>query len=211
MAVKIRLARRGRKKLALYDVVVADVRAPRDGRYIEKLGTYNPNTNPATIDIDEDKALDWMLKGAQPTDTARAILSYRGILLKKHLQIGVQKGAITQEEADKRFEEWQKAKEGRISTKVDSITKKREADKQARLKAESKVKEARTEIILKKQKALEEKAVKAAREAAGDEEEEAVAEEAAEAPVEGKVEVKDEAEVKEEPKAEEAPAEEKPV
>ena len=101
MAVKIRLARRGRKKLALYDVVVADARSPRDGRYIEKLGIFNSNTDPVTVDINDDKALDWIMKGAQPTDSARTILSKRGIMLRKHLQIGVQKGAITQEEADK--------------------------------------------------------------------------------------------------------------
>mgnify|MGYP003573689184 CR=1 FL=1 len=100
MSVKIRLTRRGRKKKAMYDVIVADARSPRDGRLIEKLGTYNPLTNPATIAIDEDKALDWLLKGAQPTDTARRILSHRGLMLKKHLQIGVNKGAITQEQAE---------------------------------------------------------------------------------------------------------------
>ena len=106
MAVKIRLARRGRKALALYDVVVADARAPRDGRFIEKLGTYNPNTDPATITINEDRAFKWVMDGAQPTDTVRAMLSYRGIMLKKHLQIGVNKGAITQEDADKKFDAW---------------------------------------------------------------------------------------------------------
>ncbi len=93
MAVKIRLARRGRKKLALYDVVVADARAPRDGRFIEKLGTYNPLTNPATVEINDERAFHWIMNGAQPTDTVKSVLSYRGVLLKKHLQIGVLKGA----------------------------------------------------------------------------------------------------------------------
>jgi small subunit ribosomal protein S16 len=107
MAVKIRLARRGRKKLALYDIVVADARAPRDGRFIEKLGSYNPNTHPATIQIKEEVALQWLLKGAQPTHTAKTLLSSRGVLLRKHLQLGVAKGAITQEVADERLEAWQ--------------------------------------------------------------------------------------------------------
>src|SRR5690606_34911427 len=95
MEVKIRLARRGRKKLAIYDVVVADARAPRDGRFIEKIGIYTPNTDPASININNDRALKWLLNGAQPTDTVKAMLSYRGVLLRKHLQIGVLKGAVT--------------------------------------------------------------------------------------------------------------------
>ena len=113
MAVKIRLARRGRKKLAIFDIVVADARAPRDGRFIEKIGTYNPNTNPASINLNDDKALQWVLNGAQPTDTARAILSYKGVLLKKHLQVGVNKGAISQETADAKFSEWKNVKDSR--------------------------------------------------------------------------------------------------
>ena len=115
--VKIRLSRRGRKKRAMYDVVVADAKAPRDGRFIEKIGTYNPNTNPATILIDEDAALEWLLNGAQPTDTVRAMLSYKGVMFKKHLQIGVNKGAITQEDADKRFDEWKAGKDAQVSSK----------------------------------------------------------------------------------------------
>ena len=110
MAVKIRLARRGRKRLAIYDIIVADARAPRDGRFIEKLGNYNPNTQPATILLKEEKALQWLLKGAQPTNTARNILSSQGVLFRKHLQVGVNKGALTQEAADKQFEAWQQAK-----------------------------------------------------------------------------------------------------
>ena len=177
MAVKIRLTRRGRKKLAIYDVVVADARAPRDGRSIERLGQYNPNTNPATIDINEDKALDWVMKGAQPTDTVRAILSYRGVMFRKHLQVGVNKGAITQEEADRRFQEWSEQKEERVQGKKDSLAQKRADAQKARLEAESKVKEARTEERLKKQQDLEAQAVAAAKEAAGESDAEEEAEE----------------------------------
>jgi small subunit ribosomal protein S16 len=115
MAVKIRLARRGRKKLSLYDIVVADARAPRDGRFIEKLGNYNPNTHPATIVLNEASSLQWLRKGAQPTNTVRTILSSHGILLKKHLQLGVEKGAITQEKAGKKWEVWQQNKEKRLA------------------------------------------------------------------------------------------------
>ena len=108
--VKIRLARRGRKKLAMYDVVVADARSPRDGRFIEKIGTYNPLTVPATIELNDDKAFKWLMNGAQPSDTVKAVLSYRGIMLKKHLQIGVIKGALTQEQADTKLQDWVKSK-----------------------------------------------------------------------------------------------------
>lgn len=153
MPVKIRLARRGRKKLAMYDVVVADSRAPRDGRFIEKIGTYNPNTNPATIHLNEDKAFRWVMNGAQPTDTVRAMLSYRGILVKKHLQIGVVKGALTQEQADAKYEEWKKMKESKIGSKVESLAKKKAEETQARLAAEAKVKEARAEALRKKAEA----------------------------------------------------------
>ncbi len=147
MSVKIRLARRGRKKLALYDVVVADARTPRDGRFIEKIGTYNPNTNPATIVLNEEKALQWVMNGAQPTDTVKAMLSYRGILLKKHLQIGVLKGAITQEQADAKFNDWKQNKENKISDKVDTLAQKKADAAKARLDAEAKVKAARAEAI----------------------------------------------------------------
>ncbi len=150
MAVKIRLTRRGRKKLALYDVVVADARAPRDGRFIEKLGTYNPNTNPATIVLNEEKAFQWVMNGAQPTDTVRAMLSYRGVLYRKHLQIGVVKGAITQEQADAKFNDWKQGKENKIAGKVDTLAQKKADAAKARLAAEAKVKEARAEAINKK-------------------------------------------------------------
>lgn len=147
MSVKIRLARRGRKKLSLFDIVIADARAPRDGRFIQKIGTYNPNTNPASISLNQDQALDWILKGAQPTDTVRAILSYKGIMYKKHLQVGVIKGAITQEQADKKFEAWLKDKESKIEAKVKSINDKKASDRKAQLEVESKVSSSRAEGI----------------------------------------------------------------
>ncbi len=147
MAVKIRLARRGRKKKAIYDIVVADARAPRDGRFIEKLGSYNPGSNPAFVVLDAGKAVDWLLKGAQPTDTARSIMQHEGVMLKKHLQVGVIKGAITQEVADARFVEWQEGKAGRKATAADSLSQKLEAERAARLEAERKVNTARAEAI----------------------------------------------------------------
>jgi small subunit ribosomal protein S16 len=149
--VKIRLARRGRKKLAMFDVVVADARAPRDGRFIEKLGTYNPLTTPATINLNDQLAFEWLMKGAQPSDTVKQMLSYRGIMLRKHLQIGVIKGAITQEQADSKLAEWVKSKEAKIEAKRDKLTMSKQAQAKARKEAETKVKEARAEAIRKKQ------------------------------------------------------------
>lgn len=162
MAVKIRLARRGRKKLAMYDVVVADARAPRDGRFIEKIGTYNPLTNPATIDLLDDRAFHWVMNGAQPTDTVKAMLSYRGILFQKHLQIGVIKGALTQEVADQKLEEWKKAKEAQIQSKKDKLSDSKESKAKARKEAEIKIKEARAEAIAKKNIVVEEPVAEAA-------------------------------------------------
>ncbi len=150
MAVKIRLARRGRKKLALYDVVVADARSPRDGKFIEKIGTYNPATVPASIVLDDAKAFDWLMKGAQPSDTVRAMLSHRGVMLKRHLQIGVGKSAITQEQADAKLAEWVKVKETKIQSKVESLSSAKQSAAKARKEAETKVKEARAEAIRKK-------------------------------------------------------------
>ena len=132
MATKIRL-QRGRKSCPIYSIVVADVRAKRDGRFIEKLGTYNPNTNPATIDLNFDSALSWVMKGAQPTDTARAILSYRGVMMKKHLLEGVRKGALTEEQAEAKYEAWLSDKESKIGANVKAIAEKKAADKTARL------------------------------------------------------------------------------
>ena len=202
MAVKMRLARRGRKKKALYDVVIADVRAPRDGRFIEKIGTYNPNTDPASISIDEQKAFEWVMKGAQPTDTVRAMLSYRGIMYRKHLQIGVEKGALTQEEADKKLEAWLKDKESKIQGKVDKLTKDKEAKAKAKLEAEAKVKEARAEALKKKAQEAEAALVEEIKGGASEEDGD-VAEDVAEVE-------EAQAQEKQEEKAPEATAEEKP-
>ncbi|MBS1531728.1 MAG: 30S ribosomal protein S16 [Bacteroidetes bacterium] len=147
MATKIRLQRHGKKGRPFYYIVVADARAPRDGRFIERLGSYNPNTNPATIDINFDKALDWVNTGAQPTDTCRAILSYKGILYKKHLQGGVQKGALTEEQAEAKFNAWLEQKEGKISGKKVSVGKAKEDAKKAALAAEAKKKEDKAAAI----------------------------------------------------------------
>jgi small subunit ribosomal protein S16 len=159
--VKIRLARRGRKKLATYDVVVADARAPRDGRFIEKIGTYSPLTNPASIVLKDDRAFHWLMNGAQPSDTVKAMLSYRGIMMKKHLQIGVIKGAITQEQADSKLADWVKAKEAKIQAKRDTLAQSKQAQAKARREAETKVKEARAEAIRKKQQVAAEAAAAA--------------------------------------------------
>jgi len=135
------------KKQAIYDVVVADARAPRDGRFIEKLGTYNPNTNPASININNERALTWLLNGAQPTDTVKAMLSYRGVMLKKHLQIGVLKGAISQEQADAKFNAWVSEKDTKIEGKKDQLaTAKADARKSA-LAAETAKNQARIDAI----------------------------------------------------------------
>lgn len=150
MAVKIRLSRRGRKRLAIYDIVVADSRSPRDGRFIEKIGSYNPNTDPSTVVLKSDRAVDWLLKGAQPTDTTRSILSHEGVMLKKHLQVGVIKGAITQEQADAKFNDWKQAKEGQVASVAENKSQKKATDKQTRLEAEKKVNTARAEAIAKK-------------------------------------------------------------
>jgi small subunit ribosomal protein S16 len=160
--VKIRLARRGRKKLAMFDVVVADARAPRDGRFIEKIGTYNPLTNPASIVMNDDRAFYWLMNGAQPSDTVKAMLSFRGIMMKKHLQIGVIKGAITQEQADNKLADWLKSKEAKIQSKRDTLAQSKQAQAKARKEAESKVREARAEAIRKKQLVVETEAAPAA-------------------------------------------------
>ncbi|MFV0237362.1 MAG: 30S ribosomal protein S16 [Flavobacteriales bacterium] len=143
MPVKIRLQRHGKKGKPFYHIVVADSRAKRDGRFIEKLGTYNPNTNPATIELNVDGSVKWLNNGAQPTDTARAILSYKGVMLKKHLLGGVAKGAFDEAEAEKRFQTWLEQKEGKVQAKKDGLTKAQEDAKAARLAEEVKIKEAR--------------------------------------------------------------------
>jgi small subunit ribosomal protein S16 len=150
MAVKIRLQRHGKKDSAFFHVVVADGRAPRDGKFIEKLGIYNPNTNPATIDLNFDSTLNWLMKGAQPTDTCRAILSYKGVMMKKHLLEGVKKGALTEAQVEQKFNKWTQEKEGKIISKKDNLSsdsKKKAAEK---LKAETAVKEAKAAKVAAK-------------------------------------------------------------
>jgi small subunit ribosomal protein S16 len=150
MATKIRLQRFGKKGKPFYHVVVADARSPRDGKFIERLGSYDPNSNPATILIDFDKALDWVNKGAQPTDTCRSILSYKGVMYKKHLEGGIRKGALTQEQADAKFEEWLKGKESKIETKKTGLSTSKEEARKAALAAEAKKKEERAAAVLAK-------------------------------------------------------------
>jgi small subunit ribosomal protein S16 len=150
MPVKMRLARHGRKRYAYYHIVVADSRAPRDGRYIERIGSYNPNTNPATIDLEFDKAYDWLVKGAQPTDTVRAILSYKGVLYKKHIMDGVKKGAFDEAEAEKRLDKWMDEKDARIKSKIDSLANDFDSKTKKQLQAEMKVKEARANAVAAK-------------------------------------------------------------
>ena len=122
MPTKIRLQRHGKKAAAFFHIVVADGRAPRDGKFIEKIGTYNPNTNPATIDIDTDRAFEWIKTGAQPTDTCRAILSYKGIMMRYHLHRGVEKGALTQEQADAKLAKWMDEQTAKIAAKAAAAT-----------------------------------------------------------------------------------------
>jgi small subunit ribosomal protein S16 len=136
MSVKIRLQRHGKKGKPFYWVVAADARSKRDGKYLEKIGTYNPNTNPATIDLNLDSAVQWLHNGAQPTDTARAILSYKGALLKHHLDGGIRKGALTQEQADAKLAAWLEAKAGKVDAKKDGLSKAQEAAKAKAFKAE---------------------------------------------------------------------------
>ncbi len=181
MPVKMRLARHGRKRYAYYHIVVADSRSPRDGKFIERLGSYNPNTNPATINLDFDKALTWLKNGAQPTDTTRAILSYKGVMMKKHLLEGVKKGAFDEAEAEKRFNAWLTEKESKIQSKKDQLAGvKADADK-VRLEQEAKINEERAEALAKQKADLAAEAEAAAKAAAA----EAAGEEAPEAEVEG--------------------------
>ena len=202
MSVKIRLQRHGKKGKPFFHIVAADARSPRDGKYLEKIGTYNPNTNPATIVLDTDKAVTWLNNGAQPTDTARAILSYKGVLYKTHLNKGVKKGALTQEEADAKFNAWVDSKDAKIQAKRDGLSSVKEQALGEQLKAERAVNEARI-------------AARAAADAAAHAEanpvveEEVVAEEvvvAEEAPAAEEVVVAEEAPAAEVVVAEEAPA-----
>ena len=198
MAVKIRLQRHGKKNFAFFHIVVADSRAPRDGRFIEQIGSYNPNTNPATIILDSERALAWLKVGAQPTLTTRRILSYEGVMLRHHLNGGIEKGALTEAEADKKWNDWKAQRDAKVEAKKSGIKNAEIEARKAAKAEEAKVNEARAEALAKKaaeaaaaaKAEAEEAAAEAAEEAA-----EAVAEEAAaeEAPAE--------------PEAAEAPAE----
>jgi small subunit ribosomal protein S16 len=199
MSVKIRLQRHGKKQKPFYWVVAADARSKRDGKYLEKIGTYNPNTNPATIELNLDSAVKWLHNGAQPTDTAKAILSYKGALLKHHLDGGIRKGALTQEQADAKLAAWLEAKAGKVDAKKDGLSKAQADAKAKALKAEKEVNakrlaaaaQAEADAIAAATPAVEEEvAVEAAAEEVVEEtpaEEvavEAVAEEVVEAPAE---------------------------
>ena len=168
MATKIRLQRFGKKGKPFFHVVVADSRSPRDGKFIERLGSYNPNTNPATIEINFEKTLAWVNSGAEPTDTARAILSYKGVLYKKHLEGGVKKGALTAEQADEKFAQWLEAKGGQIDGKKENLSATKGEAKKAALAAEAKKNADRAAAIALKNAPVAEEVV----------EEEVVAEEA---------------------------------
>lgn len=197
MATKIRLQRHGRKGYAFYPIVVADSRAPRDGRFIERIGSYNPNTNPATISLNFERALYWINCGAIPTDTVRSLLSREGVMLMKHLQGGVKKGAFDEAEAQKRFNAWKAEKDAKLeAVRNEAREAKRTANKQ-RLEEESKKNEAKAEMVAKKKAEIaaakaqaEAEAAKAAQEAeeAAKAEEKAKAEEAAKAEETAKVE-----------------------
>ena len=192
MAVKIRLQRHGKKGNPIYWIVIADEKSKRDGKYIEKLGTYDPNTNPASIELDFDSSVKWLEKGAQPTNTAKAILSYEGVLLRKHLNLGVQKGAFTEEEAKKRFDEWKKGKGAKIEKKIEDLESTLESNKKEARKREEEYSKKRSEESKAKEEAKAEEAkaeeAKAAEETAPEEEakaeEEAPAKEEAPAPAE---------------------------
>lgn len=198
MPTKIRLARHGRKGYAFYHIVIADSRAPRDGKFIERIGSYNPNTNPATIDLDFDKALDWVLKGAQPTDTVRSLLSGEGVMYMKHLVGGVKKGAFDEAEAKKRFETWKANKVKEVQSEVEKLSASQKAAEQERLEQEKKINEERAEAI-----AAQKAELSAEAEAANAEEETEEATATEETP-----EASTEEAPAEEANAEEAPAEE---
>lgn len=206
MPTKIRLQRHGRKGKPFYHIVVADSRAKRDGRFIEKLGTYNPTTQPATIELNFDKAVNWLQTGAQPTDTARAILSYKGVMMKNHLLNGVRKGAFNEEQAEEKFAAWTKEKEAKIQGATDSIAKAKADEAAKRLAAEKEANEARAkEIAAKNAPEVVEEETPAAEEATEETAQtidEAAAEAANEAPAE---EATPEAEAKAEETTEEAP------
>lgn len=166
MPLKLRLQRHGKKRKPFYHIVAADSRAPRDGKFVEKVGTYNPNTNPATIDLNFDRAVHWLTVGAQPTDTCRAILSYKGAMHRVHLNKGVAKGAMTQDQADAKFDKWMSEKEAKVNAKKDGLAKAAADQAAAALKAETEIKEKRAAEYAAKNAELAAEAAKAAEEAA---------------------------------------------
>lgn len=185
MATRIRLQRHGKKGKAFFHIVAADSRAKRDGKFIEKLGVYNPNTNPATIDINFDRTLNWVQVGAEMSDTARAILSYKGVLYKNHLLNGVKKGALTADQVEAKFAAWLAEKDAKIAGKVSGLAKNADADKAARLKAEADVNAAKAAAIeAKNTPAVEEVAEEVAEVEATEEAAPEASEEATEAPAE---------------------------
>ena len=203
MPVKIRLQRHGKKGKPFYWIVAADSRSKRDGKFLEKLGTYNPNTNPATINIDVDGSVKWLQNGAQPTDTARAILSYKGVMMKKHLLGGVAKGAFSEEDAEKKFAAWLQEKEAKVQAKKDGMSK---AEAEARAKALEAEKEANEKRIAAAQPEPEAEEAPAAEEATAEVAEAAAEEVKEEAPASEEAAPAEEA--KEEAPATEAKAEE---
>ena len=166
MATKIRLQRHGRKGYAFYPIVIADSRAPRDGKFIERIGSYNPNTNPATISLNFERALYWVNVGAIPTDTVRNILSREGVLMMKHLQGGVKKGAFTEEEAQRRFEAWKSEKDARINAIRNKVNEEKRNAEKVRLEEETAKKNAKAELVAKKKAELAKAAEEAAKAAA---------------------------------------------
>lgn len=216
MPVKIRLQRHGRKGQPYFHIVAADARSPRDGKYIERLGFYNPNTNPATIEVDVDSAAQWLVNGAQPTDTARAILSYKGVLYKNHLMRGVKKGAFSEEEAEKRFNAWSEEKQAKIDAKKQDLTNASDSARKERLAAEAEISKARAASLAAAN--MPEPAPEDVAEATETPVDQATEEEAPDAATEVSVEEAPTEEVKaeepaaeaavEEPKAEEVPVEE---
>ena len=192
MPLKIRLTRQGRKKRPFYHIVTADSRAPRDGKYIERIGIYNPVTNPATIELNFDRALYWVQQGAQPTDTCRTLLSANGVMYKKHLLEGVKKGAFSEEEAEKRFDAWKKEKDAKLHAIKSNLEKAKEAEAKKKIEAEVKISEEKAKEIAEKKAALAEAEAKAAKKTS-----EEVVEETAEETA-GQTEDKSSAEVVEE-------------
>ena len=176
MATKIRLQRGGRKSYAFYSIVIADVRAPRDGKFTEKIGTYNPNTNPATVDLNFERALYWLEVGAQPTDTVRNILSNEGVLLMKHLKGGVKKGAFDEAAAQAKFDAWKQQKQNGFEAVKADQAKAKKAAKEALLSAEKKANEAKAKAIAEKKAAAEAAKAEAENEAAAEEQNEVAAE-----------------------------------